>query len=137
MKIHHLIFKHFRHLFLAFSNQFFLAVICLPFLRFVYLSVHPSVGRSFPILDVFGCYEFTSPAQSPQSLLNICKKEESSCLVFQFEFYRISAIQISSIRFFLSRATRLYTRFVGPSVRPSHFTFFWFLRSVASLLLPK
>ena len=49
---------------------------------------------------------------------------------------------------FQSRATRLYTPLcrsigpsvllsVGPSIRPSHFTFFGFLGFLASLLLPK
>ena len=49
-------------------------------------------------------------------------------------------IAVASIHFFFSRVLRDSTpRFVGPSigpsVRPSHFTFF--LRSLASLLLPK
>ena len=33
--------------------------------------------------------------------------------------------------------TRFVCRFIGPSVVPSHFTFLGFLRSLASLLLPK
>ena len=38
----------------------------------------------------------------------------------------------------LSNSTpRLFGWSVGPSIRPSHFTFFVFLRSSASLLLPK
>ena len=47
-----------------------------------------------------------------------------------------------SMQFLFSRVLRdSSTRIVGPSVRPSvrpsHFTFFFFLRSLASLLLPK
>ena len=37
-----------------------------------------------------------------------------------------------------SRVLRDFTpRFVGPSIRPLHFTFLFFLRSLASLILPK
>ena len=92
----------------------------------IYLSIHCS------FLESTGSMTSTSRSAQRAQRLNIMPKKTMTSIYNQGQW------QGTFTRYAFSRVLRDSTpRFFGPSVRPSHFTFYGFSRHLDSLLLPK